>query len=146
VTQLEFETALRAVLGENSAEAKRRLEAVVERTPSRARALSIEIFTAQDGDGFFGVRAAFDGPDLFVLNKPIDDVAELIEPKYTDGGVVPPIPLVEPRTVTFPVNDVVVDTVAAWLKTVWASATLSSHLPVTIVGHDGFGTRTPIAL
>jgi len=146
MNSVEFGTALREELAKHSAEAARRIGEILARIPAKARSLDLEVFPSQDGDGFFGVRASFDGPDLYVLNKPIDQFADIIEPKYTEAGVVPAIPLLDTPNAGFAVNDVVVDSVATWLKSVWESLDSSARIPVRVVGHDGYGTITPLAL
>jgi hypothetical protein len=146
MNSVEFGTALREELAKHSAEAARRIEAILARVPAKARSLDIEVFPSQDADGFFGVRASFEGPDLYALNKSIDQFADIIEPKYTESGLVPPIPMVQTPNAGFAVNDIVVDSVATWLVSVWESLGSSAPLPIRVVGHDGYGTVTPLTL
>lgn len=147
MTQSEFRAALQAVLAEHSSEAARRIQSTLTRIPPQARALAFEVFTSQDGEGMFSVRAALDGPDLYLLNKAIDQTADIFEVQMLETGLEPAVPMVDRDEVDFEVNDTIVDTVAAWLRGVWATVDSSRlRIPVHIDGHDGYGTITPLQL
>ena len=95
----------------------------------------------------FDVRAGLDGPDLYLLNKAIDEHADIFEVKMLDEGLVPPVPMVDRDDVDFEVNDTIVDIVAVWLRAVWANVDSSRvPIPVYVEGHDDYGTVTPLEL
>ncbi len=147
MTETEFRDELLVVLSQHSDAACEGIGELLKAIPAKARRLDLVIFPAQDGDGFFTIRASVDGPDLFVLNKSISENAEIFDARYTESGVEPPIPIVDPFDTEYEVNDVVVDTAASWLQTVWESlGDVQIRIPVVIVGHDDFGTITPIEL
>ncbi|MGW6228149.1 DUF6389 family protein [Cellulosimicrobium cellulans] len=57
------------------------------------------------------------------------------------------LPLVAPGRAAFDARDLVVDTAAAWVVEVWdAAARGRSRPPGRVEGHDGYGTRVPLAL
>jgi len=117
------------------------------RHASKAIQLNLEIFTSQDGDGFFSIRANLEGPDLYVLNKAIDKVADIFDPKYVDGEITPYIPTVDPFDIEYEANDVVVDSAAKWLSKLWGNLDVEKiSIPTFIIGHDEYGTTTPIQL
>lgn len=147
MTESEFTAELSSLLAQHSDAVRTKLPLLLASLPERATRLDLQVFPAQDGDGFFTVRASVDGPDLYVINKAIDEHAELFDAKYTEAGVEPPIPIVDPFDVDYPVNDIVVDCAAVWLQSVWQSLdAVDCRMPVVIVGHDDYGTKTPIEL
>ena len=147
MTEDEFIADLSASLDRHSHAVRSQLLRLLAAIPARATRLDLQVFPAQDGDGFFTIRASVDGPDLYVINKSIDAHADLFDPKYTETGVEPPIPIVDPFDVEYPVNDIVVDCAAKWLENAWRSlGTVDCPIPVAVVGHDDFGTVTPVVL
>lgn len=147
MTEAELKNALSRVLVEYSRDAFERIRHVIGNLPEKARSLSFEIFPSQDGDGFFAVQANLDGPDLYVLNKQLGEEAEIFCPRHLKDGLEPAIPLVDPFEANYAVNDLVVDTVAAWLADLWRGIDSTQvSIPVFVVGHDDYGTVTPIEL
>ena len=140
MTQTEYQEELQAVLADHSADATRRIQQLLSRIPAQTRSLVFEVFPTQDADGCFDVRATLAGPDLYVLNQAIADRADIFEVSFTDTGVEPVVPLVDPEDVDFDVNDTIVDVVAMWLRAIWATVDSSSlRIPVRVEGHDGYG-------
>lgn len=138
---------LDAELEKHSDKAIHAMQGVIDALPEKARQLNFEIFAAQDGDGFFSIRANLDGPDLYVINKSIEPVADIFDPKYVNGEITPYIPTVDPFDVEYDANDVVVDCAANWLSKLWEKVAADKvQIPVFIVGHDEYGTITPIQL
>lgn len=147
MTEDEFIAKLSAALQNHTETARAQIPRLLASLPQRATQLDLQIFPAQDGDGFFTIRASVDGPDLYVINKAIDANADLFDAKYTANGVDPPIPIVDPFDVDYPVNDIIVDYVAKWLKDVWRSLDdVDCPIPVVVIGHDDYGTVTPVEL
>ena len=143
----EFIAELSAAFEKHTDAARAQLPCLLAAIPERATQLDLQVFPAQDGDGFFTIRASVDGPDLYVINKAIDAHADLFDAKYTESGIPPPIPIVDPFDVDYPVNDIIVDYAARWLQNVWQSlGEVDSPIPVVIVGHDDYGTVTPVEL
>ena len=134
-------------LEKHSDAAKNAMQLVLDAVPEKAKQLNFEIFPAQDDDGFFTIRANPDGPDLYVLNKHIREVADIFDPKYIDGEICPYIPTVDPFDIEYEANDIVVDCAANWLAKLWKNLNISHvKIPVYVVGHDDYGTITPIKL
>ena len=147
MTESEYTTELTTILDGQSDAARTQIPLLLASLPATATRLDFQIFPAQDGDGFFNVRASVDGPDLYVINKSIDAHADLFDAKYTENGIQPPIPIFDCFDVDYPVNDIVVDCAARWLQSVWQSlGNVNCAIQVVIVGHDDNGTVTPIEL
>lgn len=147
MTRSEFQATLRAVLADHARDAANRIQLTLARIPPKALALEFEIFTSQDGEGMFSVRMGLEGPDAYLLNKAIDESADIFKVKMLEEGYVPPVPMVDPDAVEFDVNDTIVDTVAVWLQSVWSTVNSSAlRIPVRIDGHDDYGTVTPLQL
>lgn len=143
----ELERQLMTELQKHSESALKAMSDVIASLPEKAVQLNFEIFPAQDGDGFFSIRANLDGPDLYVLNKEIDSVADIFNPKYVNGNIEPYIPTVDPFEIEYEANNIVVDCSAKWLSRLWAQLdTANIQVPVLIVGHDDYGTITPVLL
>jgi hypothetical protein len=147
MTEDNFIAELSAALGNHSDAARDQILHLLASLPERAMRLDLQVFPSQDGDGFFTIRAGVDGPDLYVINKAIDAHADLFDVKYTEDGVKPSIPIVDPFDGEYPVNDIIVDCAAKWLQAVWASlGEIDCAIPIVIVGHDDYGTVTPVGL
>jgi hypothetical protein len=147
MTRDEYINQVEAVLIGYTEQAAKRLEAVFPRVPAEARKIEIEIFVDQGGEGFLDVQVSLDGPDLFVLNRPIASHARLFGTRMTDAGLEPPLPLMSGSDDPFSVQDTLTDCAAAWLATVWRQTdTRAVKLPVTVGSHDEYGSITPFDL
>jgi hypothetical protein len=147
MTRDEYINQVEAVLIGYTEQAAKRLEAVFPRVPAEARKIEIEIFVDQGGEGFLDLQVSLDGPDLFVLNRPIASHARLFGTRMTDAGLEPPLPLMSGSDDPFSVQDTLTDCAAAWLATVWRRTdTRAVKLPVTVVSHDEYGSITPFDL
>ncbi|PME31439.1 hypothetical protein BCV39_22365 [Vibrio sp. 10N.286.55.E10] len=146
---MSFEEELNIELLKHSDSAISLLRRLFENIPSNAREVHIEIFPSQDGDGLFSVYVSLDGPDLYVLNKSIQEFASIFDPKCIGTKIEPYIPTIDPfdADVGFDVNDVVVDCAAKWVQLIWSQiGDLEPSLPVRVFGQDGYGSLTPIDL
>ncbi|MEK6236933.1 MAG: DUF6389 family protein [Planctomycetales bacterium] len=146
MTELEFIEQLNSILFQHSKAASQTIRNLIAALPDKATCLNLEVFTSQDQDGFFTVRASVDGPDLYVLDKAIAQHALIFEARSTEFGAEPPIPIVW-ANVGFPVNDTVVDCAAKWLQAVWESlGPMECRVPIVVLGHDDYGSLTPFEL
>ncbi|MEV7548294.1 DUF6389 family protein, partial [Amycolatopsis sp. NPDC089917] len=116
--QNDYRRRLRRVLDAHSDEVTARLRAIVNAIGSTVESVRIEVFPDQDGEGTFDVWARFEGPDSFVLNKPIDEHRHLFGVVHGETGWEPDVPSL-PRGLT---ADALADTVADWIEAVWARA------------------------
>lgn len=147
MTESEYTAEVRSILDGHTGEARSQLAKLPGLLPDTAKSIELTIFVDQDGEGFLTVRTALDGPDLYVINKAIEDCALLFDTKMVDGEMVPPMPLMDPFDEDFSVHDALTDCAANWLVAIWNEADHTSiGIPVTIVSHDEYGSRTPIEL
>lgn len=147
MTESEYTAEVRSILDAHTTEARSQLAKLPGLLPDTARAIELTIFIDQDGEGFLTVRVALDGPDIYVINKAIEDCALLFDTKMVDGELVPAMPLMDPFDEDFSVHATLTDCAADWLTCVWDG--VDHHaigIPVTIVSHAGYGSRTPIKL
>jgi len=143
----EYKIELRKVLDENSSSALINLNTIMQSLPEKTKSIELMIFPDQDGEGTFGVRVSLSGPDLFVLNKAIEDSADIISIIHTPEGLKPNVPLMDPFDSSFEVNNVLSDVVGDWLKSVWDKANNEKlNLPVTIVADEDYGMDLPMKL
>jgi hypothetical protein len=108
----EYKIELRKVLDQNSSIALKNLNATIQSIPEKTKSIEIIIFPDQDGEGTFGVRVSLSDPDLYVLNKAINNTADLINVIHTSEGLKPNVPLMDPCESSFEVNDVLSDVVS----------------------------------
>jgi len=143
----EYRIELRKALLENSAGAIKRLSATFQALPSKTKSVELMIFPDQDGEGTFGVRVSLSGPDLYIMNKAIEESADIIDVKHTPTGLQPNVPMMDPFDSDFEVNDVLSDVVGDWLASIWNQVDLGTvGLPVTIIADEGYGLNLPIKL
>lgn len=147
MNETQFENELTKELAKHSGAAMGMITSLLKIIPETAERLNFEIFPNQDGDGFFSIRANVDGPNLSTINRAVAPHAGIFDPTYTETGIVPYIPLIDPFSSEFMANDVIVDCSARWLNKIWESIDEKSvSIPVLIIGHDGYGTITPVKL
>ena len=115
----EYKIELRKVLDENSSIALINLNETLKSLPEKTKSIALIIFPDQDGEGAFGVRVSLSGPDLFILNKAIENSADLIDVIHTQQGLKPNVPLMDPLTSSFDVNETLSDIVGDWLISIW---------------------------
>ena len=143
----EYKRTLLVVLRAHTDAALSALRSIDRSLPEKARSIRIVVHLPQDADGMFGVVVHLDGPDLFSLNKAIGDFRSLFEVRITDGKLCPGVPLFDPFDQPFSVNDAIVDVTMIWLKEVWAAfGGMSTRLPVTVEGEDGYGNSPVTSL
>lgn len=147
MTESEYKSEVRSILDQHTDEARSQLAKLPGLLPKTSRAIELKIFIDQDGEGFLTVRIALDGPDLYVINKAIEDCALLFDTKMVGGELVPPLPLMNPFDEDFSVHDALTDCAADWLITVWNGVDRNTlRIPIRIISHDGYGSRIPIEL
>jgi hypothetical protein len=143
----EYKQTLLEVLRTETDAAVSALRSIDRSLPERVRSIRIIVHLPQDAEGMFAIMVHLDGPDLFALNKSIDDFRSLFEVRVNDGKPCPVVPLFDPFDQPFSVNDAIVDISMIWLKEVWAkSGGMSRGLPVTVEGEDGYGSTPVISL
>ncbi|EME55869.1 DUF6389 family protein [Amycolatopsis decaplanina] len=135
--QDEYRSRLRRILDAHSDDVAARLRAIAEAIGDTVESVQIEVFPDDDGEGTFDVWARFEGPDSYVLNKPIDEHRHLFGVVHHETGWEPDVPPL-PRGLS---ADLIVDTVADWLETVWTRTfDRPLSIPVEVSSPDGCGS------
>lgn len=143
----EYSIALRNVLDENSTIVLKKLNTVLKSIPEKTKSIEIVVFPDQDGEGTFDIRLTLTGPDLYVLNKAIQDSADLFDVIHTSEGLKPSVPLMDPFDSSFEVNNVLADVVAEWIQSIWNQSDKDHiEIPVYIVAEDDYGMNLPFKL
>jgi hypothetical protein len=143
----EYRIELRKVLDDYSTDAVKKLNSAFQALPEKTQRVELMIFPDQDGEGTFGVRISLTGPDLYVLNKAIDESAEIIDVKHTPTGLEPNVPMMDTFDSNFEVNDALSDVVGDWLASIWSQVNSGNIiLPITIIADEGYGLNLPIKL
>lgn len=121
-----YAAALRGVLATRTDDVTARLRRMAEVAAgpdgARVRGIVVDVFPDQDGEGTFDVWARFEGPDLFALNKPIDDVRHLFGVVHTETGLEPDVPEPPVGVAPFDLADAIAEVVTAWAEEIWADA------------------------
>ncbi|UMP04792.1 DUF6389 family protein [Amycolatopsis sp. EV170708-02-1] len=139
--QDEYRRRLRRVLDAHSDDVATRLRVIVEAIGDTVESVQIEVFPDQDGEGTFDIWARFDGPDSYVLNKPIDEHRHLFGVVHEETGWEPDVPPL-PRGLS---ADLIVDTVVDWLDSVWTRTfDRTPSVPVEVSSPDGYGSAAQI--
>ena len=143
----EYAQILSQILSEHSSFAVERLSAILENLPTETQSIKIGVHADQDGEGTFSVYVHLNGPDLYPLNQKISEWAELFSVRHTETGLQPAVPLMDSSHEQFIVNDVIVDSAARWLQSVWSSLAVAiPEIPVLVFGGEEYGTLTPLSL
>lgn len=141
VDQDDYRGRLRRVLDAHSADVAARLKAVVGAIGDTVESVQVEVFPDQDGEGTFDIWARFEGPDSYVLNKPIDEHRHLFGVVHEETGWDPGVPPL-PRGLS---ADLTVDTVVDWLDSVWSRTfDRPPPVPVEVSSPDGYGSAAQI--
>lgn len=142
-----YSATLLQILRQHTANALDQLRQINSNLPEKTTGISIGVHPSQDPDGMFSIVVHLDGPDLYVLNKAIQDHRYLFDVRYENGHLTPEVPLFDPFDAEFEVNDIIVDTSLIWLKEIWSKLDGVSHtLSVTVFGDEGYGTKTPTSI
>ena len=143
MTKQDYQDALRRVLDAHTEAALRKLAGVFPQLPEKAREIQFGIFPDQGGEGTFSVVIGLDGPDLYVLNKAIDEHRGLFDVVHGESGVSPAVPLFS-REPAFCVQDAIADVAADWIEALWERGGRGvSPLPALVYADEDYGTGMP---
>lgn len=146
MTQLELKEKVLSVLNQYTEKTIPVIQNILDKIPSQAKSLNFDIFPSQESDGSFDIRASLDGPDLYVLNKSIEDVADIFEVKFTANGFEPAVPDVDQGEVDFDINDTLCLASMEWLKSIWENNFSSTKIKTCINSADDFTQLKPMWL
>ena len=146
MTQQELKEKVLNVLNQNTEKTIPLIQNILNKIPSKAKSLNFDIFPSQESDGSFDIRASLDGPDLYVLNKSIEDIADIFEVKFTANGFEPSVPEVDQEEVDFDINDTLCLASMDWLKSIWENNFASTQIKTCVNSADDFTQLKPLWL
>lgn len=118
----DYLRALRSTLDTHTAAVSERLRRIAEVAAgpdgARVTGVVIDVFPDQDGEGAFDVMARFEGPDSYVLNRPIDDVRRLFGVVHGEGHFEPDVPALTPGRESFDPEQAMLEAVTEWIEAI----------------------------
>lgn len=119
MTETEYRAVLHDTLKSHTQAALDLILQIKNNLPEKAKTAEFGIHPNQDEDGLFSVMVHLCGPDLYVLNKSIEQYRELFDVKFTGGELQPNVPVFDSGDVSFSINDLIVEIGIDWVKTLW---------------------------
>lgn len=95
------------------------INSFLQKIPEKAVRVNIIISSSQDGEGDFCIHGGLNGPDLYVLNKKVEDWTNILDIKHGVNGFEPDFPMVDPFSIDFYVNDVIEKVFIKWFDDNW---------------------------
>lgn len=96
------------------------LNSFLQKIPSEAVRVNIIISPSQDGEGDFCIHGGLNGPDLYVLNKKVEEWTNILDIKHGIHGFEPNFPMVDPFSVDFYANDIIEKVCTKWIHDHWS--------------------------
>lgn len=90
------------------------LNSFFNKIPPEAVRVNIIISPSQDGEGDFCIYGDLNGPDLYVLNKKVENWTNILEIKNGENGFEPDFPMVDPFSIDYYVNDLIEKEFIKW--------------------------------
>ncbi|MEM6661418.1 MAG: DUF6389 family protein [Pseudomonadota bacterium] len=140
----DYCSALKSALASKREELVIKFSTLMEHLPAKTVDIGIGIHTGQDPDGSFTVMAHLGGPDLYALNKAVEQHRTLFEvPRNALGKPPLELPFLDSFDESFEVGDVLVDEVANWLVSVCSNVDRHGFEgPIRAYGGDAYGTKS----
>jgi hypothetical protein len=135
------------VLDFHSEAIKERFLGAIELFPETTVSADVYVFVDQDGEGFLTIRIPLNGPDLYVLNKPMKEKGLLFDTVMGNEKPEPSLPFLDPFDLDYDSRDVLVDTAMKWIDRNFRELDLTrSNVPICVLNPDGYGTLGKINL
>ncbi|MFF2273829.1 DUF6389 family protein [Agromyces sp. NPDC058136] len=131
----EYRIALRTVLDASSATVARQLATIGGAVNGETDRVIIDVFVDQDGEGPFDVRARFDGPDAFALDRRFEEERALFGVLWGEEGWEPDVPARPAGWSRDELEEGVAHVVAEWLHGLIPAE--ASDLEWLLASHDG---------
>lgn len=81
--------------------------------------INIIISTSQDGEGDFCIHGGLNGPNLYGLNKKVEDWTRILEITHGMNGFEPDFTMLDPFSIDFYANDVIGEVCTEWIINHW---------------------------
>ena len=95
------------------------INAFLQKIPTEAVRVNIIISPRQDGEGQFDIHGGLNGPDLYVLNKKVEDWTSILDITHRINGFEPNFPMVDPFSIEYYVNDIIDEVCSKWINDNW---------------------------
>ena len=92
------------------------INSFLQKIPKEAVRINIIISPNQDGEGDFCIHGGLNGPDLYHLNKKVEDWTKILEIKHGIEGLIPDYPMVDPNSIDYYVNDLIEKEFVKWFN------------------------------
>ncbi|MDO1581521.1 DUF6389 family protein [Rhizobium oryzicola] len=136
----EYKSIIRTFLDARAPEAMAQLDKIRSKLPDHALEVRIGIHPGQGEEGFFDIMVHLEGPNLYVLNKAIQEHRSLFEVRCIDGKMQPDVPIFDGSVdAGFSVNDAIVDTCMEWIEYLWRGLG-GMRIPAVMFGEDDYGS------
>ena len=119
MTEENYKVELIKSLDRESKSILANINSFLQKIPSEAIRVNIIISPSQDGEGGFCIHGGLNGPNLYGLNKRVENWTNILDIKDGINGFEPDFPMVDPFSVNFYVNDIIEKVFAKWLNNHW---------------------------
>ena len=119
MTEENYRIELLKVLNQEKNSIISRINSFLQKIPQEAVRVNIIIFPGQDGEGEFTIHGGLNGPNLYTLNKKVEDWTQIFDVKCGPNGYEPKIPIVDPHSIDYYVNDIIKEICTKWINDNW---------------------------
>ncbi|CAL2075947.1 conserved hypothetical protein [Tenacibaculum sp. 190524A05c] len=144
MTEKDYISKLKGALEQYFPISVKNLNRVLENLPEKTKELDIIIFPSQDTDGIFSIQVSLSGPDLYVLNKSIESISDVLDVSNVEEELLPDVPVVDDLDIDYDLNKTLVSIVSEWISDVWEAVNKEDlKLPVTFFAYEDYGLDLP---
>ena len=144
MTEKDYIRKLKRALEQYFPISVKNLNRVLENLPEKTKELDIIIFPSQDADGIFSIQVSLSGPDLYVLNKSIESISDVLDVRNVEEELSPDVPVVDDLDVDYDLNQTLVRIVSEWIADVWKVVNKEGlKLPVTCFANEDYELDLP---
>lgn len=95
------------------------INSFLQKIPEEAIRVNIIISPSQDGEGDFYIHGGLNGPNLYLLNKKVENWTNIIDIKHGVNGFEPEVPMIDPFSSDFYANDIIEEVCTKWINDQW---------------------------
>lgn len=119
MTEENYKTELINSLNREKSSIISNINSFLQKIPIEAVRVNIIISPGQDGEGQFDIHGGLNGPDLYVLNKKVQDWTNILDIRHGINGLEPDFPIVDSFSVEYYVNDIIEEVCTKWINDNW---------------------------
>ncbi len=137
MTEEEYRFQLIKALNREKSSILSNINSFLQKIPSEAVRVNIIIAPNQDGKGGFCIHGGLNGPNLYHLNQNVFDWTRILEIKQGIDGFEPDVPMLNPLTTDFNVNDILEKICFEWIDHHWNEID-DAHVKVAITIYSDY--------